>query len=82
MVYNLDRVVDDSGVANGSSSIPMNRPLIGPPRRDGATDSDLAGPLGATLANRLANPTTGIVLDSWVDADRAPRGGAGPIINQ
>ena len=36
----------------------------------------------APLANRLANPTTGIVLNSWIDADRTIRGGAGAFVNQ
>lgn len=80
--YDLDRVVDPTGVSNGSSNQPMNQPMVGPLRRDGAADPNMAGPLGATLANRLADPATGIVLNSWIDADGQPHGGAGPIINQ
>lgn len=80
--YDLDRVVDPNGVANGSSNQPLNRPIVGPNRRDGALDPNMAGPLGSTLALRLADPNTGIVLDSWVDADRVPRGGATTVINQ
>jgi hypothetical protein len=74
--YDLDRVVDPDGRSNGSSNQPMLQPIQGPNRRDGATDPNMAGPLGSTLANRLANPATGIVLNSWIDADRTPRGGA------
>ncbi|MBL9077390.1 MAG: hypothetical protein JNL08_07805 [Planctomycetes bacterium] len=79
--YDLDRVVDGNGVPNGSSNQPMNQPIQGPNRRDGAPDPNMAGPLGTTLSQRLANPSTGIVLDSWVDADGVPQGGAGPIID-
>ncbi|MCB9879063.1 MAG: hypothetical protein H6835_15820 [Planctomycetes bacterium] len=79
--YDLDRVVDPNGVANGSSSIPMQQPVLGPLRRDGATDPNMSGPLGTTLANRLADPATGIVLDAWLDADRATHGGASTVID-
>lgn len=82
VVYDLDRVVDTNGVSNGSSNQPMLQPFIGPLRRDGATDPNMAGPLGTTLANRLANPTTGIVLNSWIDASRVPHGDAATILNQ
>jgi hypothetical protein len=78
--FDLDRVVDPSGVSNGSSNQPLLQPIVGPNRRDGATDPQMAGPLGTTLSNRLADPATGIVLNSWVDADRTPRGGAPTII--
>jgi hypothetical protein len=76
VVYDLDRVVDLNGVSNGSSNQPMKRPFLGPLRRDGATDPDMSGPLGATLARRLADPATGIVLNSWLDANGAAQGDA------
>ena len=41
----------------------------------------MTGPLGTTIALRLADPATGIVLDSWVDADRTPKGGATTVID-
>ncbi|MFK7739031.1 MAG: hypothetical protein AB8H80_01815 [Planctomycetota bacterium] len=80
--YDLDRVVETDGVSNGSSSVAMNQPFIGPLRRDGAVNPGMAGPLGSTLANRLADPATGIVLNSWVDADRTVKGGATTVINE
>ncbi len=80
--YDLDRVVDPNGASNASSNQPLNRPILGPNRRDGALDPNMAGPLGTTLSTRLADPATGIVLNSWVDADRTARGGAGTILNQ
>lgn len=79
--YDLDRVVETDGTANGSSSIPMNQPFLGPLRRDGALDPNMTGPLGTTLALRLADPATGIVLNSWVDADRTVKGGATTVID-
>ena len=47
----------------------------------------MAGPLGATLIRRLTDPDTGIVLDSWYDADGNPQvldvrevGGGKPVM--
>ncbi len=80
VAYDLDRVVDPNGVANGSSNIPMQQPIIGPNRRDGATDPNMAGPLGSSLSRRLADPATGIVLNNWIDASRVPKGGAGTLV--
>ncbi|HEX5051649.1 MAG TPA: hypothetical protein VFZ65_07760 [Planctomycetota bacterium] len=80
--YDLDRVVDENGVSTGSSNQPMNQPIVGPNRRDGATNPNMAGPLGMTLSQRLADPAVGIVLNSWVDADRTTHGGASAVIGQ
>ncbi|MCR9246721.1 MAG: cytochrome c3 family protein [bacterium] len=80
--YDLDRIVDDvSGNANASSSVPMNQPILGPVLRDGPVNQNLTGPLGVTLANRLADPVTGIVLTTWIDADGNPNANATTIIN-
>lgn len=73
---NLDRIVEASGLANGSNNHTWLDPLHGPELRDGSIDSNLAGPLGATLIQRLADPATGIVLDSWFDPDAAAHGDA------
>ena len=54
---------------------------FGPLRRDGASDPNMTGPLGTTLALRLADPATGIVLNTWVDADRTPQGDAPALID-
>jgi hypothetical protein len=81
VVLNLDRIVEASGVANGSNNHTW---LLGGQggslMRDGALDPNLAGPLGATLIRQLSDPTTGIVLDSWIDADRQLRGNAGTFV--
>ena len=70
--YNLDRVVDSNGVPTGASASPLQDPGAGPNRRDGAPNPNMAGPLGANLTRRLTDPDTGIVLDSWIDANGAP----------
>jgi hypothetical protein len=77
VTLNLDRIVEPSGVANGSNNHTwVDVPSIGPTLRDGALDPDLAGPLGAALIRRLTDPDTGIVLDSWLDANGTARGDA------
>jgi len=73
---NLDRVVEDTGVSNASSNHPMLDPGQGTPKRDGALNQNMAGPLGGTLVDRLTNPVTGIILDSWIDADGQLQGDA------
>jgi hypothetical protein len=79
--YDLDRLVDGTGASNGSSNQPMLQPIVGTPLRQGAPDPNLSGPLSGTMALRLADPATGIVLDNWVDANRTPQGGAGPLLD-
>jgi hypothetical protein len=79
VAFDLDRVVDSNGVAQGSN----NHAWLGfvdLSLRDGALDPDLAGPLGATLVQRLADPVNGIVLDSWLDADGASQGSAATYV--
>jgi len=81
VALNTDRIVDETGASQGSSTHPLLDPGMGPFLRDGALYPDLSGPLGATLIERLTDPTTGIVLNSWLDADGEPQGDAGPIID-
>ena len=83
VALNLDKIVEPSGRPTGSSNHLMLRPGQGPNLRDGANNPDYAGPLGATLLRRLTDPDTGIVLDSWIDADGqghgvAPGGASAP----
>ena len=81
VAYDLDRIVTPSGQARGSNNHALlHDPGDGLSLRDGAVDAELAGPLGATLIERLADPTNGIVLDAWVDADGQPQGGAAAIL--
>ncbi len=75
----LDRLVEPDGTANSSSAHAL---IDGPTLlRVGAINPNLAGPLGADLVRRLTDPTTGIVLDSWIDADGAPHGDAHDFMN-
>jgi len=76
--FNLDRIVDTTGFAFASSNHTFIGPGPGPSFRDGAQNPNLAGPLGKTLIEKLTDPNTGIVLDSWFDADGQPHGAAAP----
>lgn len=76
VVYDLDRIVEPNGVANGSNNHTWINLPLGPSLRDGAADPELAGPLGATLIQKLSDPATGIVLDSWIDSNGALKGDA------
>jgi len=77
---NLDRVVSSAGAAKGSNNhawlSSALSAFLGAALRDGAADPQLAGPLGTTLVRKLSDPITGIVLDSWLDANGASQGDA------
>lgn len=75
VAYDLDRFVEWSGVSNASSSIFSLQTAV---ERDGALFPEQTGPLGATTLQRLADPTHGIVLDGWIDAQGVPQGTAAP----
>jgi hypothetical protein len=79
-IFNLDRIVEENGLANGSNNHTM---LDGQPSalRDGSLDPLMAGPLGMTLLQKLADPVNGVVLDSWLDADSNLGGDAGNFVN-
>lgn len=79
VAFDLDRMVEESGVSNGSN----NHQLLSgtdSPLRDGALDRDMSGPLGADLIRKLADPVNGIILDSWLDANGDVQGSAGTYI--
>ena len=80
VALNLDRLVNEAGQSTGSNNHPMQDGLPSP-LRNGAADPTLSGPLGQDLLRRLTDPATGIVLDSWIDADGALGGDAGTILN-
>ena len=80
VVFNLDRLVEPNGQSNGSNNHPMMVQGVGTVLRAGATHPDMSGPLGSTLVDRLTNPTTGIVLNSWIDADGALQGDASNFV--
>ena len=78
IAYDLDRIVNADGTTRASSNHAFLDPNVGPTLRDGATDSLMAGPLGARLIQLLTDPVNGLVLDSWYDADGQPRGALVP----
>ena len=75
--YNLDRIVNpDGSSAGGNNHVFLDPSGPGPALRDGATNPLLAGPLGATILEMLTDPTSGVVLDSWINADGTLEGDA------
>ena len=75
----LDQIVDSAGVAQGSNAH-LLLTTNGSAKRDGAVNPNFAGPLGATLIERLCDPVNGIVLDSWLNADGNSEGDAGTFV--
>jgi hypothetical protein len=72
--YDLDRVVELTGANNASFTKPM---LDGySPLRNGSQDPTLSGPMGAELLRKLADPNTGLILDSYVDSNANAQGDA------
>ena len=78
--FDLDRLVDSTGDSKGSSNHAMLDPVVTPNLRQGADNPQLSGPLGSTLIDRLTNPTSGIVLNSWLDADGETQGDASDFV--
>ena len=79
--YNMDKLVNPNGFSNGSNNHSMLEPGVGPSLRDGAANPNQAGPLGATLIQKLTDPVNGVVLDSWLDANSTPQGDASNWVN-
>ncbi|MEM7305624.1 MAG: hypothetical protein AAF682_03085 [Planctomycetota bacterium] len=79
VAYDLDRIVNELGESTGSNSHPMVNP--DPALREDEADSGMSGPLGRTLIERLSHPTLGIRLDSWLNADGTPEGGASGFVD-
>lgn len=81
VVYDLDKMVEPTGVANSSSAYPL---LAGGTslNRIGARDPFLAGPLGIDLLQRLTdeNSANVIILDSWIDDNANAQGDAANYI--
>ena len=80
VVYNLDGIVEPTGVQNSSSAHPMQSTGRGQELRNGASNPNVTGPLGADIIRRLTDPATGIVLDSWLTADGALGGNASAYV--
>ena len=54
--------------------------VANPTLREDQAATGLAGPMGRTLIERLSHPTLGILLDSWLNADADPEGGADAFV--
>jgi hypothetical protein len=72
----VDDVAPNGGKSLASNNHPMLNPGVGPNLRDGADDPNMSGPLGFSLIQLLTDPDSGLVLDSWVDANGQPGGDA------
>jgi hypothetical protein len=77
VAYDLDRAVERSGAENVSTSRPAHTATVASSLRDGSLDPSKAGPLGASVLERLTHPTTGLVLDAWIGPEGTPEGDAG-----
>lgn len=80
VTYDLDRIVEASGVANGSNNHPW-LDASGAAMRDGALDPNQPGPLGASLIRMMTDPAQGRVLDSWIDSNGQLKGDASNFIS-
>lgn len=80
VAYDLDRIVEASGVTNGSNNHPW-LDASGATMRDGALDANQPGPLGAALIRMMTDPAQGRVLDSWIDSDGQLKGDASNFIS-
>ncbi len=80
VVYDLDRIVEANGLPNSSSAHPMIEGNGS--ARAGASNPDMAGPLGGRVIQKLTDPVTGKVLDSWLDADGNAQGNAAAFLQQ
>ncbi len=79
VAYDLDKLVEATGISNASNSHPQ---LDGSPspERAGSLQPGLAGPFGATILQQMTDPNVGLVLDSWIDADGQQQGDAADFI--
>ncbi len=79
VVYDLDRLVER---VSGATNVSMTQPIQGGDWLNlrGGLTPNLAGPLSGTLVDRLTDPNTGIVLDSWLDNEGNAQGDAANFI--
>jgi hypothetical protein len=80
VVYNLDRIVEFTGISNASSNHPMKQPGVGGNYRGGSLNQNMSGPLGGLYIQKLADPNVGLILDSWIDANGNAQGNAANFI--
>lgn len=80
VVYNLDGLVEPTGVSNVSTAHPALDPSRVGALRTGSLNAGMTGPLGVDLLQLLADPDLGLVLDSWIDANGQPQGNAAVFV--
>lgn len=78
-VYDLDRIVENTGASNSSLTHPLLEPSFDN-FRQGSNYPGLAGPMGVGLTEKLADPALGLILDSWFDADANAQGFAAEFV--
>jgi len=75
VAYDLDRIVEITGVQNSSTTHPMLEAAF-TQLRGGSLQPNLSGPLGGQLVSKLADPNFAVILDSWIDSDGNAQGDA------
>ena len=75
VAYDLDRIVEITGVQNSSTTHAMLEATF-TQLRGGALQPQLSGPLGANLLSKLADPNFAVILDSWIDSNGNAQGDA------
>jgi hypothetical protein len=80
VVYNLDGLVEANGVSNAAGSHPAQDRDRMRALRLGASNPYTTGPLGTDIVQMLSDPTVGVVLDSWFDANGAAQGNAATFL--
>ena len=81
VVYDLDRAVEFNGIPNTSNAHP--RENFQGAQRGGATNGQMAGPLGSQTLQRLMggdNINNALILDAWFDADGNAQGEAANLL--
>ena len=78
--YNLDGLVEPTGVSNAATAHPATDPARVAELRRGSLNAGTSGPLGVEILQLLTDPDNGLVLDSWIDADGQPQGNAAAYV--
>jgi len=80
IVFDMDKAVEYTGGTNASLTKPfIENANLGIGLRS-LGNGGFSGPLSPTILSKLADPATGLYLDSWVDANGAAQGGAANFI--
>lgn len=80
VVFDLDRIVTEDGTSTGSNNHVMLDLPGAASLRAGENNPNFSGPLPGSTIMRLTDPSAGIVLDSWIDANGVVQGDAGTFV--